>query len=498
MSSATNANGIRKAKLWQIGGFAFNNTATNLYMFLMMFISYFMVGFLGVATVLASSLIMGMRIWDGVTDPFMGWVVDRTNTKFGKNRPFMVLGNLILAFSSFIMIFVTPSIPKGFQLIFFVGIYAVYIIGYTFQCIVTKSAQTCLTNDPKQRPLFSIFDGVYNTALFTGMAIYVSSYLAVKYKGFSSDVGLFREFWAFTAIVSAVLTCIAIFAISKKDTIENFGTGKVEKVGFRDYWDVIRHNRAIQMLVVAAGTDKLATQIRSNSTVTIMLYGIICGNFALSGAVSGYTSIPSLIFLFFGAGVIATRLGQKRAMVIGSWGALIFTVLSVLLWVFGDPTTLAFPGIEGFNGWTFFTVAFLICTIASTGFMNISGNIVIPMTADCADYEVYRSGRYVPGMMGTLFSFVDKLISSLATTIVGMLVASIGFTNALPDVNTPYNTSIFAIAMFCMYGMIGFGLLCNVVAMKFYPLTKEKMEHIQMEIARIKEQAQAAEQNQAA
>ena len=34
------------------------------------------------------------------------------------------------------------------------------------------------------------------------------------------------------------------------------------------------------------------------------------------------------------------------------------------------------------------------------------------MTADCADYEVYRSGRYVPGLMGTLFSFVDKLISS--------------------------------------------------------------------------------------
>ena len=49
--------------------------------------------------------------------------------------------------------------------------------------------------------------------------------------------------------------------------------------------------------------------------------------------------------------------------------------------------------------------------------MSIASSIVIPMTADCADYEVYRSGRYVPGLMGTLFSFVDKIISSLAVYI---------------------------------------------------------------------------------
>lgn len=42
------------------------------------------------------------------------------------------------------------------------------------------------------------------------------------------------------------------------------------------------------------------------------------------------------------------------------------------------------------------------------------------MTADCADYEVYRTGKYVPGLMGTLFSFVDKLVSSLAATVVAL------------------------------------------------------------------------------
>ena len=78
------------------------------------------------------------------------------------------------------------------------------------------------------------------------------------------------------------------------------------------------------------------------------------------------------------------------------------------------------------------------------GFTGLSGNIVIPMTADCADYEVYRTGKYVPGLMGTLF---------------------------------------------CIYGALIIGNLCNVVAMKFYSLTKEKMEEIQGKIAAIIEKA---------
>ena len=120
------------------------------------------------------------------------------------------------------------------------------------------------------------------------------------------------------------------------------------------------------------------------------------------------------------------------------------------------------------------------------GFTGVSGNIVIPMTADCADYEVYRSGKYVPGLMGTLFSFVDKLISSLSATIVGMMCAFIGFSEQLPTVDTPYSDTLKFVGLFCMFGLPILGLICNVIAMKFYPLTKEKMESIQEEIAATK------------
>ena len=129
---------------------------------------------------------------------------------------------------------------------------------------------------------------------------------------------------------------------------------------------------------------------------------------------------------------------------------------------------------------------FLLLYIFWQGMTKLSGSIVITMTADCADYEVYRSGKYVPGLMGTLFSFVDKLISSLATTIVALVYAVVGFGQALPTQDTPFSTGLFWATMICYLGAPCFGWICNLIAMKFYPLTKSKMAEIQDEIARIK------------
>jgi len=476
--------GVHRAALWRIGGFALNNTATNTYLFFMNFIAYYLTGFIGVGVVTASSLITTMRIWDGVTDPFIGYMVDKTNSRFGKNRPFMVIGNVMLCVFSFLLVHVTHKVPEGGRFPLFIVFYMIYIVGYTFQCVVTKSAQACLTNDPKQRPLFTIFDGVYNTILFAVLPMLVTSKLVPKHGGFTE--AFFHEYWLFTVVVSGIFTLIAIWSIAAKDNANYFGIGAPQKIHLRDYWEVISQNRAIQMLVVSAGTDKLALTTQSNATVAIMVYAIVCGNYAMQGAVAAYTAIPTFLMLLFGVGYIARNMGQKKAMMFGTYGALVCSILSIVIFYVMDPMTLSLPGYDGFQGWNVFTVCFLVLFLLFKGFSGVSGGIVIPMTADCADYEVYRSGRYVPGLMGTLFSFVDKLISSLSATIVGILCAFIGFTEQLPTIETICTPQLKGIAMVCMYGLVIFGLLCNVVAMRFYPLTRDKMTEIQAEIAAIK------------
>lgn len=414
-------NGIHRVPLWRIAGFALNNTATNLYLMFMNYVSFYLLGFVGVGMVMASSFTMAMRIWDGVTDPFIGYMVDKTNGKFGKNRPFMVIGNIILAASSFIMFHFTHKLPEGpARFIFFVVFCCIYYLGYTCQCVVTKSAQSCMTNDPKQRPMFASFDGVFNTILFTVLAIVVAN-IANKY----ADVGNYTSTHAKT------------------------------------------------------------------SAVAVAMFACIAGSIKLQGSVTAVTTIPSVILTFLVISIVATRFGQKKAMVIGSIGGIICNVILSALWIVGDPTTMTSNPETGALNWGPFLITYVVFSILYAGCQGISGNIVIPMTADCADYEVYRSGKYVPGLMGTLFSFVDKMISSFAPMIAGLVFAACGFTDHNPSVGDIVTPQLRVGVVFLAYGLITIGLICNLIAMKFYPLSKEKMAEIQDEIVKIKAKAMA-------
>lgn len=531
------ATGIHRAKLWEIALYALNNTSTNAYMMLVSSISYYLVGIIGVGAVLAGSFVTVMRVWDGVTDPFVGMLVDNTNTKLGKNRPFIIAGQIVMFIMTFIMFRVIPTVPTSMRFIAFTIIYCLYILGYTAQCVVTKSAQTCLTNDPKQRPVFSMFDSVY-TVLQINLffPVYLSGTLVPKHtlsmadhadkinsliekshymanllvekdghvtlSGFYNPA-MWRELHMTMSLIAITCAVCAIIGLSRKDNVKYFGTGKVQKVSFRDYADVLAHNRGIQMLIVAASSDKLALQCNSNVAVTVSLFGIICGNYALFGSNSAITAIPVALFSVLGMGIIARRMGQKKCLIVGTWGALISALAIACLLIFGNPSSMELPafsltkpatwaGLFVLSNWSGFGVLFIVLYLLMKGFSQLSGSIVIPMTADCADYEVYRSGRYVPGLMGTLFSFVDKLISSLAATLVALVFAVVGFTESLPTEDTPYSTGILVAVLICYLGMPALGWILNVVAMKFYPLTKEKMAEIQDEIARIKAESETA------
>ena len=485
-------NGIHRVPLWRIGGFALNNTATNLYMFLMNYVSYYLMGWVGVGMVLASSFSMIMRLWDGVTDPIVGYMVDCTDGKFGKNRPFIVIGNIILCVTSYILFHVTHLLPEGIiRLVFFVIMSAVYYIGYTCQCVVTKSAQSCVTNDPKQRPLFAAFDGVYNTVLFAGVGILSANWAAeLQDVGGYSSTEFFHKMWVFVACLSALFTAIAVFSIAPKDRREFFGTGKAVKVGLKDYWEVLKNNRAIQMLVLAASTDKLGSTAKT-SAVTVAMFACIAGSTKLQGNMTALTTIPSVIITFLSISLIAPKVGQRKAMIYGSIGGIILNTLNAALWILGDPTTMTNDAAAGTVAFSFFTIAYLVLTIVTAGCQGISGNIVIPMTADCADYETYRSGKYVPGLMGTLFSFVDKIVSSFAPMIAGLVFTAVGFADHNPVEGDPVTMPLRIGVAFLAFGVINIGLICNLIAMKFYPLTKEKMAEIQEEVAKIKAAALA-------
>ena len=182
----TTASSVNRAKTYQLVLFPLNNGATNVYYVLVLsYIATFGSKVLALSMLFASVMVTGMRLFDAVTDPIIGALMDRTNGRFGKFRPFMVIGNLIMAASILVLYCLTPLIPAsamGLRYAAFVALYAVWVIGYTFQTSCTRSGQTVLTNDPKQRPLFTIFNTV-GSLLGMGAMQFFAPILAKNYEG---------------------------------------------------------------------------------------------------------------------------------------------------------------------------------------------------------------------------------------------------------------------------------------------------------------------------
>lgn len=411
-----------------------------------------------------------MRLWDGFTDPLIGFLIDKTESKLGKFRPFMILGNVILASTTIILFKTTHLVPEKLRLLYFIFIYAIYIIGYTFQTAVTKAGQTVLTNDPKQRPVFTLLDSFYNLFAFGGGQIFVASFLVKKHNGFT--MSFFNEFILYFISISAIFTALAVLGIWTKDRKENFGIGNGAQLRMKDYWPVIKNNKAIQMLIVAASTDKLSGTIMRNSVVGVMLFGILIGNYDLSGTIVVFAVLPTVIITIIGVRVAALA-GQNKALVISTWACLINYSLFFIFLNIADLTTISLSGINAA------TIMFFLLYVLGAGFASVAGNIVIPMIADCSDYETYKTGKYVPGMMGTVFSFVDKPISSFSITIIGFTLAAVGYKEQFPQLHDTATPVIFWTTMFLFIGMPILGWIASLVAMKFYPLDKEKMIEIQ-------------------
>ena len=490
----TNTNSLNRAKGYQLVLFPLNNGATNVYFVLILtYIATFGNNVLGIATAFATVMVTGMRVFDAITDPIIGALMDRTDGRFGKFRPFIVIGNAIMAGSVILMYMVTPLIPEtmmALRYITFVALYAVWVIGYTFQTSVTRSGQTVLTNDPKQRPLFTIFNTVGSMAGM-GLMQFLAPIIRSNVADYSSP-----EFYAcltpIGVVISVVLSILAIIGIWEKDNSKYFGIGgeKKEKTKISEYLEIIKNNKAMQRLMIAGAGCKLALAIATNLTVLCMLYGCMMGNYDglyLPMMIVGYVfSVPFFLLTVR----TSQREGQKASLMKYIKIALacyIGVLVLLILWKQGNPLWNLSLFNENGIAINLYTILFIIFFGIGYGAYYSTADMPIPMVADCSDYETYRSGKYIPGVMGTLFSLVDKLVSSLSATVVGIAVLVIGL-EKLPTAETLYAPGMkwVVIVLFCIIPMLAW--VVTLLVMKGYELTGPRMKEIQ-EINRKRKEA---------
>lgn len=552
--------GVNRAKQWQVALFPFNNAATNVYFAFYNYFTYFALmhltgadqakaiggtiisGVLALAISTFTSLFVpAMRIFDGITDPILGGLMDKTKTRFGKFRPFMVIGNAMLAFSIILMMVVSRFIPfevSALRWVMFILSYVIYVMGYTCQCAVTKAGQTCLTNDPKQRSQFVIWnmigqigsivlvnimaggiltnDAICAKGLLvyeseTGMTLtalleefsskniipsadvlsYINAHPTSLYaytQGAAYGVEFYNIMVPFVIIISAIYTIMAVAAISEKDKPAFWGVSE-KQATMKDYVGIIKGNKEMRWLVLSSGLNKLASTVATSSAVMFLLFGCLMGNYnELFIPFYGLCFVFMGVFFMWGSKTAGAK-GQKRGVTQFTIFAFIFYIGVLVLLCLFSPDNPAFK-LDLYEGTLFgpdfrltinaYTIIFIIFYGCGYGAFNCCDNLTIPMIADCTDYETYRSGNYVPGIMGTVFSLIDKLISSLQTLLLTVfIVYLVPNLNALPAENTQYmeGMKLSCIICFCVLPMLSW--LITTICMTKYSLSGKKLQEIQ-------------------
>jgi GPH family glycoside/pentoside/hexuronide:cation symporter len=476
-----NTNQYTRGKIWQIMLWPLHQTTSSFFMVLMMFVSYIAAGGYGIAVVTAGLIASYTRILDAVIDPFLALITDRVSTKIGKIRILMVVGRGIQILCVLILFF--WGLGKGTAM--YAAIYSIYVVGGTIASIATNTGNPILTNDPVQRPMVFRWNVIYTTIISSFTSVFLSKVLMAKYGKMS--VPALQELCIIVVVVAVVFELLAMIAISEKDKPESFpkkSDGK--EVNVKDAWKLLKGNRAMQTYIIAGVSEKVALQAASQSAINIMLFGIIIGNYAFNGTLSLINMVPTILLVFF-ATKFAGKKGMKHGLIRWVTVSIILAVLIVVFMAMIDPRTISKSTVP--------TVLFVVLFVAFNAAKTATTVCTSAMIPDIIDYEMYRSGNFMPGVVSTLYSFIDETVSSVSTTITGFCLAYIGYVTVQPQPKDPLTSAIFWMTMFLWKGLPILGWLLTLVAMKWYPLDKEMMVEVQKKNRETREAAKAKAAN---
>ncbi len=453
---------VNKAKGGELLGFSFNNASTNVvFYFISLYFLVYCTEIYGFSALIVGSLMMGTRIFDAFTDPFLGLLIDTTNTKFGRFRPW-ILGGAILSGAMIVLLFsgIRTGSYNG-DLILLIVIYSIWVLGYTAQTACTKSVQNILTSVPKQRSLINAFGTLFT--VLVNLFVMAGGLPIIKAAGGIAHSGAWRIAGVTFASVQLVFAIFVVLGIKEKDVPENYIKLQMkEKPKLKDFISIFKTNKALQMLIIAASTNKITQTLQSGLTVLLFIY--VAGNQQLQSTVPLFT-VPFMVVATFVFIRFIEKYGRKEIFTFSSWGGFLFGLAAIALLPI-NPSSLI---------WLVIIASFNMVIAAGAGDINI-----LSMIADSADYEYYKNNRFIPSMIGAAFSFIDKLISSFGTLIMGAILTFVGFVSIT---ETPASPLMFWTVLAMYFGFPAIGHLCSIISMKFYPLNKRTHEKMLAELS---------------
>ena len=406
----------------------------------------------GISGIAAGTMLLVTKTWDAINDPLMGIIADRTNTRWGKFRPYLLWGALPLGAAG-VLTFTTPDLSDSGKLVWAYVTYSLMMTAYTFVNLPYSGLLGVITPNTQERTTLASwrFIGAFSGGIITTQF----TLKLVDYFGGENP----RLGWQLTAAFWAVCAA-ALFTWSFLGTRERVSPPPHQKPNVKlDLRDLF-HNKPWLVLASLAILVMLNMSIRSQITAYYMKY---------------YANAEDLIGPFISSSLVASLLGAASTPLwTRLWGKKkLFLILMVLLTVL----SLVFFVIPRDAIWLMFAANILINFV-----MGPKAPLVFAMYADAADYGDWKFGRRATGFIFAAASFAQKLGGALAGYFIGLMFATMGYQANVEQTED----SLFGILLLMSVLPAGFSLIALFVVTR-YPLSEKQLTQISTELAARKE-----------
>lgn len=443
-------------------GYSLGDTASNLFFqTFIFFLLYFYTDVVGLPAAAVGTMFLITRIWDAINDPMMGMIADRTNTRWGKFRPYFLY--LALPFGIMgVLTFTTPGFDATGKLVYAYITYTLMLMVYTAINVPYSALMGVITPNSLERTVVSSFRFV---AAFVGLFIVSATTKSlVEYFGKGNEsVG-----WQWTIGCFSALA-IVLFLITFVTTKERVYPPKDQKSKFKqDLRDLFTNK---PWLLIAGATVFQLTYIVSRGT-TIQYYIKYYVQDQQLNLFGNTIDLSITIFTssFLTVGTIATIIGA----ILTKWftkvldkkntyaGFLAISSIICILFYFLKPQNIILMYV--FN----FFLSFFIGPVSVLQWA---------MYTDTADYSEWKNGRRATGLVMSASLFALKLGLTFGGAIVGWILGFYGF---VPNVTQTVETLNGIKSLMSIYPAI-FGIIGSALII-FYPLTNKVMIEIEEDL----------------
>ena len=402
-----------------------------------LYLLYFYTDVVGISPILAGWIYALGIGWDAITDPFMGYLAERTKTKMGSYRPFIYYGSIPLALS-FVLLFWVPPFEGTVLFLFLILVNLIHRSCFTIVSVPYSSLTARITNDSNERTKLTTARMI--SASFGTLSMSALAFPLIAYFGGADEAFGFLWLAIISGLIAIALLSVTVYSVREKvdeivtSNLPNFVSITKTVATNYPFWIVFG------CILILGSTGVMFNK----NLIYFVKYGLELHEY--QGLILGVSSGASFLSLPFWA-YLALKIGKRETWLISM--------------------TIAFIGLLLFFYYPITSLNELLILLALIGVGNGAGGVLFwSMLPDTVEYGEWKSGIRTESSLYGFMTFAQKSSIAVAALILGFLLSGIGF-----EPNQIQSEETISGMKFMMSWIPICGIIISLVLMYFYPIS---------------------------